>query len=101
MKTKVALLLVIGCALAFPVSSFAKEEKEKQLKRSDIPAAIQKAAEKEAAGGKIVRWEKEGTNYEVVIEKGGKQWGFVFDSTGKMLSKHDESKEQGEKQEHR
>jgi plastocyanin len=99
MKTKLATVLAVGCALALPTFSFAKEKEEKELKQSDVPAAVQKAAEKEAGGGKIVRWEKEGGNYEVVIEKNGKQWGFVIDATGKMLTKHDESKEKSEKNE--
>ena len=36
-------------------------------------------------------------DYEAVIEKNGKEWGFKFDANGKMLGKHDESKEKGEK----
>ena len=59
--------------------------------------AVQKAAEKEAKGGKIVRWEKEGGNYEAVIEKNGKETGFKFDANGKVLNKHDEANEKGEK----
>ena len=99
MKTKLTIVLAVGCALALPAFSFAKEHEEKELKSSDIPAAVQKAAEKEATGGKIVRWEKEGKNYEVVIEKNGKEWGIAMDATGKVLSKHDESKEKSEKNE--
>ena len=76
-----------------------KEHEEHELKSADVPAAVQKAAEKEAVGGKIIRWEKEGKNYEVVIEKNGKQWGIAIDASGKTLSKHDESKEQSEKHE--
>ena len=99
MKTKLATVLAVGCALALPAFSFAKEKekKEKELKSSDVPAAVQKAGAKEATGGKIIRWEKEGNHYEVVIEKGGKQWGIEMDATGKVLSKHDESKEKSEK----
>jgi hypothetical protein len=99
MKTKLITVLAVGCALALPAFSFAKEkeEKEKELKSSDVPAAVQKAGEKEATGGKIVRWEKEGGNYEVVIEKNGKEWGVKIDAAGKVLSKHDESKEKSEK----
>ena len=94
MKTKLTIVLAVGCALALPPFSFAKEH---ELKSSDVPAAVQKAAEKEATGGKIIRWEKEGKNYEVVIEKNGKQWGIAMDANGKVLSKHDESKEKNEK----
>ena len=97
MKTKLTIVLAVGSALALPAFSFAKEHEEKELKSSDVPAAVQKAAEKEATGGKIVRWEKEGKNYEVVIEKNGKEWGIAMDATGKVLNKHDESKEKNEK----
>ncbi len=77
----------------------ASAEEEQAVNTSDVPAAVQKAAESEAKGGKIVRWEKEGKNYEAVIEKNGKEWGFTFNGKGKMLGKHDESKEKGEKHE--
>ena len=40
---------------------------------------------------------KEGANYEAVIEKKGKQWGVEINADGKVLSKHDESKEKGKK----
>jgi len=96
MKTKLTTIFAVGCALALPAFSFAKEHEEKELKSSDVPAAVQKAADKEATGGKIVRWEKEGANYEAVIQKNGKEWGVKIDTTGKVLSKHDESKEKGE-----
>jgi hypothetical protein len=62
-----------------------------------VPAAIQKAAEREAKGGNIVRWEKEGANYEAVIEKSGKQTGIEMDANGKVVSRHDEAKEHKEK----
>ena len=50
---------------------------------------------------KFVRWEKEGKNYEAVIEKNGKKWGVEISGSGKVLNKHDESKEKGEKNEKR
>ncbi len=87
-------------SLAFPLISFGEEEKEDAVKMSDVPAAVQKAAESEAKGGKIVRWEKEGSHFEVVIEKGGKQTGVEMSADGKVLSRHyeaKESKEGGEK----
>ncbi len=99
MKTKLTIILAIAGALALPAFSFAKEHEEEGLKASDVPAAVQKAAEKEAKGGKIMRWEKEGGNYEAVIEKNGKEWGVQFDANGKMKGKHDESKEKGEEHE--
>jgi plastocyanin len=58
-----------------------------------VPAEVQKAAETEASGGQIVRWEKEGKHYEAVVNKDGKEWGFKFNAKGKFLGKHEESAE--------
>jgi plastocyanin len=93
--------LAVGLALCLPLA-LAKEKKheEENIKQSDVPAAVQKAADSEAKGGKIVRWEKEGGNYEAVIEKSGKEWGVKIDATGKVLSKHEESKEKEEHEKH-
>jgi hypothetical protein len=99
MKTsKLLTAIAVSAALTLGVAQ-AKEKKhdEESVKSSDVPAAVQKAAEKEATGGKIVRWEKEGGSYEAVIEKNGKQTGVTFDANGKMLNKHDEAKEKAEK----
>ena len=99
MKTsKLLTAIAVSAALALGVAQ-AKEKKhdEESIKSSDVPAAVQKAAEKEAKGGKIVRWEKEGGNYEAVIEKNGKETGFKFGANGKVLNKHDEAKEKTEK----
>ena len=100
MKTaKLLTIMAIGAGLTFGVVAQAGEKKheEESVSISDVPAAVQQAAETEAKGGKIVRWEKEGKNYEAVIEKDGKQWGVEINSSGKVLNKHDESKEHKEK----
>ncbi len=76
-----------------------REHGEKSISASSVPAAVQQAADTEAKGGRIVRWEKEGKNYEAVIEKKGKQWGVEIDPRGKVMSKHDESAEHKEKAE--
>ena len=91
--------LVVSAALTFGVTAQAKEKKHENIGSSDVPSAVQQAAEKEAGGAKIVRWEKQGKHYEAVIEKDGKEWGYVFDANGTMKGKHDESKEKGEKDE--
>ena len=92
---------VVAVGLTFGVAAQAGEKKhhEQSIRTTDVPAAVQQAAETEAKGGKIIRWEKEGANYEAVIEKGGKQWGVEINSSGKVLNKHDESKEHKEKKE--
>ena len=100
MKTKnLFTVAAVSAGLAFSVAAQAKEEKheEQTINSSEVPAAVQQAAQAEAKGGTIVRWEKEGANFEAVIEKSGKEWGYKFDANGKMLAKHNESKEKGEK----
>jgi plastocyanin len=99
--TQLIAAMAVSAGLAFGVAAQAKEKKhqEESVSSSDVPAAVQKTAETEAKGGTIVRWEKEGANYEAVIDKKGKQWGVEIDANGKVLSKHDESKEHKEKSE--
>ena len=99
MKTIItSSVLAVSLALCAPFA-FAKEKhhEEENISQSDVPAAVQKTADAEAKGGKIVRWEKEGANYEAVIEKNGKEIGVRINAKGKVVSKHDESKEKGEK----
>ena len=99
MKTIITSSVVaVSLALCLPFAlAKEKEHEEENINKSDVPAAVQKTADTEAKGGKIVRWEKEGGAYEVVIDKKGKEWGVKIDATGKVLSKHDEGKEKGEK----
>ena len=75
----------------------AEEENEEAISMSDVPAVVQKTFNDEAAGGKIVRVEKEESNYEAVIEKNGKQTGVEVSPDGKVVSRHDEKKEHKEK----
>jgi hypothetical protein len=93
--TKLITVMAVSAGLAFGVTAQAggKKHKEQSISSADVPVAVQTAAETEANGGKIVRWEKEGANYEAVIEQNGKQTGVKMDANGKVLSKHDESKE--------
>jgi plastocyanin len=97
--TNLFTVAAISAGLAFGVTAQAKEEKheEQTINSSDVPAAVQQAAQAEAKGGTIVRWEKEGANFEAVIDKKGKQIGVEMDANGKVLSKHDEAKEHKEK----
>ena len=96
MKAKNLLTVAaVSTGLVFGVTAQAKEEKheEQTVNSSDVPAAVQQAAQAEAKGGSIVRWEKEGANFEAVINKNGKQIGVEIDASGKVLSKHNEAKE--------
>ena len=99
MKAKnMIIAALVSAGLTFGVTVQAKEKEEEQpISSSDVPQAVQQAAQAEAKGGTIVRWEKEGKNYEAVVEKNGKQTGIEIDATGKVVSRHDESKEHKEK----
>jgi plastocyanin len=89
---------LVSAGLAFSVTGQAKEkEEEESISSSDVPQAVQQAAQAETKGGTIVRWEKEGANFEAVIEKNGKQTGIEIDANGKVVSRHNESKEHKEK----
>jgi YD repeat-containing protein len=95
---KLFTIAAVSAGLMFGAAAQGHEkEKEETISNADVPVAVQQAAETQAKGGRIVRWEKEGINYEAVIEKNGKQWGFKFNSNGKLVSKHDEGKEKPEK----
>jgi plastocyanin len=102
MKTSnLILTTAVSVGLAFGLGAQAKgrEHEEQTINSSDVPAAVQQAAQAEAKGGTIVRWEKEGANFEAVIDKNGKQIGVEMNANGKVLSRHDESKEHKEKSE--
>ncbi|PYL28536.1 MAG: hypothetical protein DMF39_08715 [Verrucomicrobia bacterium] len=96
--TNVFTIAAVSAGLAFGVAAQAKdrEHEEQTINSSDVPAAVQQAAQTEAKGGTIIRWEKEGANFEAVIEKNGKQMGVEMDANGKVLSKHNEAKEHKE-----
>ena len=99
MKTKNLLTIsVISAGLAITGVAQAHEGKheEQAIDSSQVPAAVQQAAQSEAKGATIVRWEKEGANYEAVINKSGKEIGVEMDANGKVLSKHNETKEHKE-----
>jgi len=89
----------VSAGLAFGVAAHAKEKEheEQTINSSEVPAAVQSAAQTQAQGGTIVRWEKEGANFEAVIDKNGKQIGLEIDANGKVLSKHSKAKEHREK----
>jgi plastocyanin len=100
MKTKhLFTVAAVSAGLTLGVAAQAKdrEHEEQSISSSDVPAAVQQAAQAEAKGGTIVRWEKEGSHFEAVVEKNGKQTGIEMDASGKILSRHDESKEHKEK----
>jgi YD repeat-containing protein len=99
MKTpRLLTIAAVSAGLAFGVAQ-AKEKKheEESIDSASVPQAVQQAAEKQTKGASIVRWEKEGANFEAVVSKDGKEWGYKFDANGKLLGKHSEAGEKGEK----
>ena len=88
-------VVAVSAGLAFGVVAQAGEKKheEQEVQASDVPAEVTKAADAETKGAQIVRWEKEGRNYEAVVNKDGKEWGFKFSAKGKYLGKHEEKME--------
>jgi len=92
-------VIAVATGLTFSAwtALWADEDEEERVNASDVPAAVQQAAQAEAKGGTIVRWEKEGSNFEAVIENNGKQTGIELTPDGKVVSRHDESKEHKEK----
>ena len=95
---KLIITALVSAGLAFGVTAQAKEkEEEEAINSSNVPQAVQQAAQTEAKGGTVVRWEKEGKNYEAVVEKNGKQIGVEINASGKVVSRHDEGKEHSEK----
>jgi plastocyanin len=99
MKTKYLFTIAaVSAGLAFGTAQAKEREHEEQtIASSEVPAVVQSAAQTQAQGGTIVRWEKEGANFEAVIDKNGRQIGIEMDATGKVLSKHSEAKEHKEK----
>jgi hypothetical protein len=82
--TKLVVAIALSAGLTFGAAAQAKENHEEEIVgQADVPMAVQKSAEDEAKGGRIVRWEKEGKNYEAVIEKNGKSGALRLTTAGK------------------
>ena len=93
MNTLRLITIVVSAGAALGAAQAKEKHEEEIISRADVPMAAQKAAESEAKGGRIVRWEKEGKDYEAVIEKSGKKWGVEINGSGKVLNKHNEAAE--------
>src|ERR1700720_4378848 len=52
---------------------------------SDVPAAVRKSVEAQASGGKIIRWQRAGTNYQAIINKNGQETGVELTADGRVL----------------
>jgi uncharacterized membrane protein YkoI len=98
MKTRNLLLTaVVSAGLAFGLTAQAGEHKSEVVDQKTLPAAVQKTIKEKAAGGEIVRVQREDDksgkwNYEVIVKSNGKEWGFEVDPNGKFVKKHDDHK---------
>ncbi len=90
------MLVSAGLAIAGIVQAHEGKHEEQTINSAEVPAAVQQTAKAEAKGANIVRWEKEGTNYEAVINENGKEIGIAIKPSGKMLNRQDEAKEHKE-----
>src|SRR5450755_3937674 len=94
MKTvKLLLAAMVSVTLAFSMVAQANEHKSEVVDMKTLSAAVQKTITDKAAGGTIVRVQREDDkngkwNYEVVVKTGGKEWGFEVDPSGTYTKKH-------------
>jgi uncharacterized membrane protein YkoI len=94
--TKLLLAAVATVSLAFGMAAQA-EQRSEMIDLKTLPAAVQKTITEKAAGGKVVRVQREDDkngkwNYEVIVKTNGKEWGFEVDPGGKYLKKHVDAK---------
>jgi len=97
--TKLLLVAVVSAGLGLGMVAQAGEHKGEAVDMKTLPPAVQKTITEKAAGGKVVRVEREDDkngkwNYEVVVKMEGKEWGFEVDPNGKYLKKNDANKKQ-------
>ena len=92
-KTKLVTALV--ASLSLPLAVFAQTaEHSETVDQGKLPEAVQKTIKEHAAGGDVVRVQREDDNdgrwnYEVVVKSNGKEWGFEINHQGKFVRKHD------------
>ena len=93
--TKLLAALVISAGLAFGMTVQADEHKGERVDMKTLPSTVQNTITEKAAGGEIVRVEREDDangkwNYEVVVKTNEKKWGFEVNPNGKYIKKHDD-----------
>lgn len=94
---KIQELLLAGtmsALLSLALPAFASEKMAETVDRKNLPAAVQKTIKEKAAGGEVVRVQREDDkdgrwNYEVIVKSNGKEWGFEVDPKGKFVKKHE------------
>lgn len=90
MKSHKAFVLVSIVTLLAIIGSAA----DKKLTKSQLPAAVQKAAEEQSKGAKVVGYssekEKGKTLYEVAMKVDNHTKDVIFDETGKLVEVEEE-----------
>jgi uncharacterized membrane protein YkoI len=93
MKDNRIIAAIVAAALSIIPFSLEAEEKEAVVKLSEIPAAAAAALEKHAAGGQIVKVEKDEENgkisYEAQIKTASGVSEVSVDASGALLSVED------------
>jgi uncharacterized membrane protein YkoI len=98
---KLLVAAVVSAGLAFSMIAQAGAHKGEMVEMKDLSPEVQKTITENAAGGKIVRVEREDDkdgkwNYEIVVKSEGKKWGFEVDPNGKFVKKHDDHSKRDE-----
>jgi hypothetical protein len=68
-------LLAVSAALVYAPFAFS----------SDVPSAVRKSVDTHAGGGKIVRWQRAGANYQAIINKNGQETGVELDASDRVM----------------
>jgi uncharacterized membrane protein YkoI len=92
MQTKqIAAFLFMTLALCGAINAFGKE---KQLKKSDLPAAVQKTADEQSKGATVKGYSQEKENgqlaYEVALVVSGHTKDITMDAQGNVLEVEEE-----------
>ena len=92
-KLNLLRAVLVSAGLMFGLTAQAGEHKSEVVDQKTLPAAVQKTINEKAAGGQVVRVQREDDksgkwNYEVVVKTDGKEWGFEVDPNGKFVKKH-------------
>lgn len=94
-RLNLLLAAVVSAGIIFGFRVQAGEPKGEVVDQKTLSPAVQKTINEKAAGGKIVRVQREDDkngkwNYEVIVKTDGKEWGFEVDPHGKFVRKHDD-----------
>jgi uncharacterized membrane protein YkoI len=90
-KRKISILLIAGLAAA---GMAAAQDQEKKIKRSDLPAAVEKTVAAESAGATIKGFSQEKENgkifYEAEMTVSGHTKDVLIDATGAVVEVEEE-----------